>query len=210
MLILFLISCKDSASVNLDPPVAKKIPKEFIEQGNKRTDDYFWLSNPSDSAVINHLKAENAYTEAMLKHTEKTQKTIYDELVARIDQKYESLPVKENGYWYYIRYEEGNQYPLHCRKKENLTAPEEIMLNVNDLAAGKQIYLVRDKSVSPDNNWIAYAADTSGDRRSTIYIKNINTGQYAADKISNTASLAWANDNKTFYYILNDHTVRPL
>jgi len=208
VLILFVTSCKDAAPSGLTPPVAKKIPKEINEQGNKRIDNYAWLSNSSDTTVINHLKAENAYTESMLKHTEKTQKTIYDELVARIDQKYESLPVKDNGYWYYIRYEEGKQYPLHCRKKDNLAAPEEIMINVNELAAGKQIYLVRGKSISRDNNWIAYAADTSGDRRSTIYVKNINTGQYLPDKISNTSDLAWANDNKTLYYTLNDHTVR--
>jgi oligopeptidase B len=207
-LILLVVSCKDEAPANLLPPVAKKIPKEFNEQGNRRTDNYFWLSNSSDSTVINHLKDENAYTVGMLKHTEKTQKAIYDELVSRIDQKYESLPVKANGYWYYIRYEEGKQYPLHCRKKDKLDAPEEIMINVNELATGKQIYLVRGKSISRDNNWIAYAADTSGDRRSTIYIKNINTGQYAPDKISNTSGLAWANDNKTLYYTLNDHTVR--
>jgi oligopeptidase B len=207
-LILIVSSCKDDSPANLQAPVAKKTPKEFNEQGNKRTDNYFWLSDPSDSTVINHLKAENAFTESMLKHTEKTQKAIYDELVARIDQKYESLPVKNNGYWYYIRYEEGKQYPLHCRKKDNLGAPEEIMINVNELAAGKQIFLVRTKSVSRDNNWIAYAADTSGDRRSTIYIKNINTGEFAPDKISNTSDLAWMNDNKTLYYTLNDHTVR--
>jgi oligopeptidase B len=207
-LIFFVSSCKEVAPAGLTPPVATKIPKEFNEQGNKRIDNYAWLSNSSDSTVINHLKAENAYTESMLKHTDKTQKTIYDELVARIDQKYESLPVKDNGYWYYIRYEEGKQYPLHCRKKDNLAAPEEIMINVNELATGKQIYLVRGKSISRDNNWIAYAADTSGDRKSTIYIKNINTGQYATDKISNTSDLAWANDNKTLYYTLNDHTVR--
>ena len=208
LFILFLWSCKNAALTGLTPPVAKKIPKEFNEQGNKRLDNYAWLSNSSDTTVINHLKAENAYTESMLKHTAKTQKTIYDELVARIDQQYASLPVKDNGYWYYIRYEEGKQYPLHCRKKDNLAAPEEIMINVNELATGKQIYLVRGKSISRDNNWIAYAADTSGDRRSTIYIKNINTGQYAPDKIPNTSGLAWANDNKTLYYTLNDHTVR--
>ncbi len=207
-LAFFVFSCNDTAPGAVKPPVAKKNPKVFNEQGNQRSDDYFWLSNSSDSTVINHLNAENAYTESMLKHTEKTQKAIYDELVARIDQQYASLPVKENGYWYYIRYEEGKQYPLHCRKKDNLNAPEEILLNVNELASGKQIFLVREKAVSRDNNWIAYAADTSGDRRSTIHIKNINTGQYAADKLSNTSDLAWANDNKTIYYTLNDHTVR--
>src|ERR1700749_4833049 len=85
-------------------PATKKIPKTFTEHGNTRTDDYFWLSNPKDSAVIDHLKEENAYTAAYMKHTEDLQKKIYDELVARIDQKASSLPYKRNGYWYYTRF----------------------------------------------------------------------------------------------------------
>jgi oligopeptidase B len=209
LLIVLFISCKTKGpGAGLEAPLAKKVPKIFTEHGNTRTDDYFWLNNASDSNVINHLNLENAYVEGMMKHTEKIQKTIFDELIARIDQKYESLPIKQNGYWYYIRYEEGNQYPLHCRRKENMNAPEEMMLNINELAKGKQIYLIRGKEISRDNNWIAYLADTSGDRRSTIYFKNLNTGQYSNETISNTSSLGWANDNKTFYYTINDYTVR--
>ena len=106
------------------PPATKKVPKIFTEHANTRTDDYFWLSDPKDSAVINHLKEENAYTEAYLKHTEDLQKKIYDELVARIDQKASTLPYKRNGYWYYTRFEEGKQYPFYCRKKDDLSSSE--------------------------------------------------------------------------------------
>src|SRR5678816_3027014 len=125
------------------PPATKKVPKIFTEHANTRTDDYFWLSDPKDSAVINHLKEENAYTEAYMKHTEDLQKTIYDELVARIDQKASTLPYKRNGNWYYTRYEEGKQYPFYCRKKNDLNSTEEIFIDVPALSAGHQIFFVR-------------------------------------------------------------------
>ena len=104
LVFLFLMGCSQPEQVK-----TKKLPKEFVEFGNKRVDDYFWLNNPGDSAVIQHLREENAYTEAMLKHTNDLQRKIYNELVGRIEQKFESLPVKKNGYWYYVRYEEGKQ-----------------------------------------------------------------------------------------------------
>jgi oligopeptidase B len=192
-----------------EPPITKKVPKEFVEYGSKRTDDYYWLNNPADSAVIQHLRAENAYTEAMLKHTEHLQKTIYDELVARIEQKYESLPTRQNGYWYNIRYEEGKQYPLYCRRKGDLTANEEVFLNVPQMAAGHQIFMIRGYSVSPNNSWLAYGIDTSGDRRCILTIKNITSGTLSREVIPNTSgNYEWGNDNRTLFYVLNDHTVR--
>ena len=99
------------------PPATKKEPKVFHEHGGERTDNYFWLSNPSDSTVINHLKAENDYVDAYMKGSESLQKKIYDELVSRIPQKDQSLPTKRNGYWYYSRFEEGKQYPVILRNK---------------------------------------------------------------------------------------------
>ena len=115
-------------TIDLKPPATKKIPKTFTEHGTTRTDDYFWLSDPKDSAVIDHLKEENTYTMAYMKHTEDLQKKIYDELVARIDQKASSLPTKRNEYWYYTRYEEGKQYPFYCRKKKDLASPEQVFM----------------------------------------------------------------------------------
>jgi oligopeptidase B len=208
-LILLASACNSKGpDQNVKPPVAKKVARTFTEHGNTRTDDYYWLSNPQDSAVIDHLKAENAYEAAMMKHTEKLQKNIYDELVNRIDQKYESLPVMKNGYWYYSRFQEGKQYAMFCRKKTNMDAKEEVMLDVPALAEGKQIFLVRGRDVSEDNNWLAYLVDTTGNRRCRIYFKNLNTGAFSSKTIPNTAAAVWANDNKTVYYTLNDHTVR--
>lgn len=209
--IIFAFACKEKETLtNIQPPLARKEAKVFTEQGKQRIDNYDWLRNPQDTAVIAHLKAENAYVEAMMKHTEETQKKLYDEMVERIEQRYESLPTKQNGYWYYVRYDEKSQYPLYCRKKGVTSAPEEIMMDINKLAEGHQIYLVRGRSVSRDNNWVAFAEDTTGNRRSTTYFKNLNTGTVSKEIIPNTSgSYAWSNDNKTFYYIVNDQTVRP-
>ena len=208
---VFLVSCNNASidTTNLKAPETQKISKVFNEHGGTRSDDYFWLSNPDDSSVINHLKEENAYVEAYLKHTEKLQTKIYDELIERIEQKYESLPAKQNAYWYYTRFEEGKQYPIHCRKKESLSAAEEILLDVNELSKGHKIFLVRGRAVSKDNNWVAYGTDTTGGRKSTLRFLNLSNRQLSPETISNTSgSYAWANDNKTFYYTLNDHTVR--
>ena len=209
--IIFAFACKEKGTLtNIQPPQARKEAKVFTEQGKQRVDNYDWLRNPQDTAVIAHLKAENAYVDVMMKHTEDIQKKLYDEMVERIEQRYESLPTKQNGYWYYVRYDEKSQYPLYCRKKGVTSAPEEIMMDINKLAAGHQIYLVRGRSVSRDNNWVAFAEDTTGNRRSTTYFKNLNTGTVSKEIIPNTSgSYAWSNDHKTFYYIVNDQTVRP-
>ena len=159
------------------PPATKKVPRVFTEHGNTRTDDYFWLSDPKDSAVVDHLKEENAYTVAYMKQTEDLQKKIYDELVARIDQQASTLPYKRNGYWYYTRYEEGKQYPFYCRKKNDLNSAEEVFLDVPALSAGHQIFFVRGWSVARNNNLIATGVDTTGGRRSTLTIKDLTTGK---------------------------------
>ena len=187
----------------------KKITKEFHEQGHTRVDDYSWLNNPKDSAVIVHLQKENAYVEAMMQHTEGLQKKIYDELVARIDQKYVSLPRKQNGYWYYTRYDEGEQYPLYCRKQGSSGAREEVFLDLPAMARGHQIYMLRGYEVSRNNRWLAYGIDTTGDRRSTLFVKDLSSSHMSPDVITNTSgNYAWAMDGKTLYYVVNDHTVR--
>ncbi len=192
-----------------EPVKAKKSPKTFVEFGHTRVDDYYWMNNPGDSTVIGHLQMENAYTAAMLKHTEHLQKTLYDEMAARIEQHYESLPVKENGYWLYTRYEEGKQYPVYCRKRDSLTAPEEVYLDVPAMARGHQIFIIRGYAFSPDNRWLAYGVDTTGDRRCVLYIKNTADGHLAPEVLTNTSGdYVWANDNATLLYVLNDPTVR--
>jgi oligopeptidase B len=204
LILLLLAGCAQHRPVQ-----TKKAPREFVEFGHKRVDDYFWLNNSNDSAVINHLRVENAYTDAMLKHNESLQATIYDEMVARVEQKYESLPFRLNGYWYYVRYEEGKQYPLYCRKKGGLTAPEEVMLDVPRMAAGHQIFMVRGYAVDRGNRAIAYGVDTTGDRRCVLHIRDLSTSNESPEIIPNTSgNYEWTNDNASLYYVLNDHTVR--
>lgn len=206
--VIAFVSLNISAQ-KVSPPAAKKSSKVFNEHGNKRSDDYFWMNNPSDSNVINHLKAENVYVEGYMQHTKDLQKKIYDELISRIPGRDESLPTKRNGYWYYTRFEEGKQYPYYVRKKGTQSAKEEIVLDLPAMAKGHQIYLLRGYNVRPNSNYLAYAIDTLGNRLSTIYFRNIETGKDDAEKISNTSgNTVWANDNKTLYYVLNDHTVR--
>lgn len=214
LLAVSLYACKqdnagDAESPATNYPQAKKVTHTFEEHGTTREDPYFWLSDKEDAEVVEFLEAENKYTEQNLEHTKALQEDLYDELVARIEQKYESLPTKENGYWYYTRYEEGNEYPFYCRKKETMEADEEIILNVNEMAEGHQIYRLFRYFISPDNQKIAFLVDTSGDRRNTLYFKDLTTGDLLPDQVSNCSySGGWSSDNQYFFYTLNDKTVR--
>jgi oligopeptidase B len=212
---LFLSCMQDKPKVtvekaNLQPPTAAKIVKEFSEYGTKRLDEYFWLSNPNDSNVIKQLNAENAYVTGMMRHTEGLQKKLYDEMVARVEQKAQSVPVRKNGYWYYSRYEEGKEYPLICRKKDNWTTAENVILNVPDMAKGYKLFRLFEFEASPDNTILAYCVDTTGDRRNTLYFKNLASGAILKDRITNVATngLAWSKDGRYIYYLVNDNTVR--
>ncbi len=198
-------------------PIAAKQPFEIVsKQGDVRTDNYYWmkLSDDQKSAkvkdeqttqVIDYLEAENEYLNSRLKHTEEFQEKLYNEIIGRIKQTDESVPYKNNGYWYYTRYEEGQEYPIYCRKKDTLNAPEEILLNVNEMAVGKSYYSITGLRVSEDNNLLAYAEDSVSRRRYTIYVKDLTTGKLVEEPIPNTEGyVTWANDNKTYFYTKKD------
>jgi oligopeptidase B len=204
-----LLQCQHVFAQTVSAPASKKGPKVFTEHGRQRTDDYYWMNDPKDPEVIKHLNQENVYVENYMMHTDDLQKKIYNELIARIPGRDVSLPTKRNDYWYFTRFEEGKQYPYYLRKKGNLSAKEELVLDVPAMARGHQIYLLRGYNISTNNTYLAYSIDTLGDRRSTIYFRNMGTGKDDAEIISNTSgNSVWANDNKTLYYVLNDHTVR--
>src|SRR5690606_15157497 len=139
------------------------------------------------------------------------QEKLYDEMVGRIKQDDASVPYLENGYWYYTRYEAQQEYPLYCRKKGTLDAPEEILLDVNKLAEGHAYFHVRHISISEDNNLMTYSADTVSRRRYTLYVKDLRSGQLIDHAVPNTEGYAvWANDNRTFFYTKKDPlTLRP-
>lgn len=191
------------------PPLAKKIKKELTIHGHTRIDNYYWLKERENSAVIEYLTAENEYLKEVMKHTEGLQEKLYNEIIGRIKQTDMSVPYKDNSYYYYSRYEEKKEYPIYCRKKGSLEAKEEILLNVNDMAKGYKYYQVSRLSVSEDNNLIAYGVDTVSRRKYTIYFKDLRTDKILDDKIPNTTGgAAWANDNKTVFYTLKDDTLR--
>lgn len=196
-----LFSCKTVP----EPPLAKIIPQELTIHGDTRVDYYYWLNNPDDQEVISYLEAENAYTSAMLKHTEDFQEALYNEIVGRIKQDDQSVPTLNNGYYYYSRYEEGKEFPIYCRKKDNPDSAEEIMLDVNQMAEGYGYYSVSGLSVSPDNVYLAFGVDTVSRRKYTLHFKNLETGEIMPQSIPLTNGYAvWANDSRTVFYTSKD------
>lgn len=218
--IALLASCnqqeKTEMKIDTIAPIAKKEAKELSIHGDTRIDNYFWMrlsdaQKEADSAdaqtqdVLDYLNAENAYTKEKMAHTETFQKNLFEEMKGRIKEDDESVPYKKNGYFYITRYEKGGEYPIHSRKKETLEASEEILLNVNDLAKRHEYYATGGLSVSPNNKILAFGEDTVSRRQYTLRFKNLETGEYLEDRIANTTGgVAWANDNKTFFYTKKD------
>src|SRR5579871_4274652 len=144
------------------PPVAKKEPKVTEINGTKLVDNYFWLRDKKNPEVAAYLEAENAYTDAVMKPTEALQKKLYTEMLSRIKETDVDVPYKEGDYFYYTRTEAGKQYGIRCRKKGSLDAPEQIVLDVNELAKGQAFMSLGDFDVSDDGNWLAYTTDNTG------------------------------------------------
>jgi len=187
------------------PPVAKIIPKKLEKFGNVRIDNYFWLNDRKNPEVIDYLNKENAYYEKMTAHTKVFQKELYEEMKARIKEDDESVPYLYNGYYYITRFETGKDYPIYSRKKESLSAKEEIMFDCNVLAKGHSYFQLGGLSISPDNTYATYAIDTIGRRIYSIKVKNLKTNEILGDKIENTSGEStWANDNKTIFYTHQD------
>ena len=197
---------------NSIPPNATKKTHEMTIHGDTRVDDYYWmrLTDEQKSAkdkdsqtqeVLDYINAENAYTQKRLKHTEKFQNDLFDEIVGRIKKDDESVPYLDNGYYYYTRYEKGKEYAIHCRKKGSLDGDEEVIMDENELAEGFDYFAIGSMSVSPDNQWLAFGVDTLSRRFYEINFKNLNTGDILQQTIENTTGgVAWANDNETVFY----------
>ncbi len=189
----------------MNPPDVEKNPKELTIHGDTRIDNYYWLNERDNPGVIKYLEAENAYTREVMKDTKELQEELYNEIVGRIKQEDQSVPYPDNGYYYYTRYEKGKEYPIYCRKKGNLNAEEEILLNVNELAEGKKYCHVIGINISPDNRLMSYGIDTIGRRKYIIYFKNLETGKIFDTPLqTTTGTVAWARDNKTVFYTRKD------
>ncbi len=193
----------------LKPPVAKKNPKTNTLHGETWVDEYYWLREKTNPEVIAYLEAENAYADKVMADTAEFQQALYKEMLGRIKQTDLSVPYKQGDYFYYSRTEEGKQYPILCRKRKSLDAPEEVMLDMNELARGHKFLGIGASSVSPDGNLLAYSTDTTGFRDYTLYIKDLKTGRLLSDRAERVTSVAWANDNKTLFYVTTDPAKRP-
>src|SRR5258705_1486229 len=220
--ILIIISCNNSKTLNKETfkwpegvvaPVAEIKPKELVAHGDTRIDNYYWMNDyfkkgPDSTKAVDYLKAENAYQDTMMASTKKFREDLYDELKGRIKEKDESVPYKDNGYWYYTRVEEGKNYAVYCRKKETLDAPEEIIHNANQVGEGKPYYSVAGLEVSDNNEMLGIGEDEVSRRLYNLRFKNLKTGDYSPETIHNTegGSYAWAADNKTVFYIIKDLT----
>ena len=208
----FISGCakKEKLVENVTPPKAEKITKELTLHEDTRIDKYYWLNEKENPKVIEYLEAENAYREAVMEPTKELEENLYKEITGRIKQDDMSVPYLDNGYYYYWRYEEGKEYPIHARKKETLEADEEIMLNVPEMAKGYNYYQVSGRNISEDNKILAFGVDTVSRRKYDIYFQDLRSGELLSDVLHNTSGYAiWANDNKTVFYTIKDSTLRP-
>jgi oligopeptidase B len=188
-------------------PRATRMPHRLEQHGHARIDEYYWLRDRDNPKVIRYLEAENAYTEAVMAHAADLQERLFEEIRGRIQETDMSVPYRLRDYYYYTRHEEGLEYPIYARKHGSLDAPEQIMLDANELAEGHSFFALMELEVSEDQDLLAFATDTVGRRVATIYFKNLRTGQLLPEVIPNvTGNLAWAADNRTLFYARQDPT----
>jgi oligopeptidase B len=200
MAAISLMACSSDDSAP-SAPVAAKRPVTLEQHGDSRVDNYFWLRERDNPEVIAYLDAENAHTDRALAPFSGLHDVLYDEMKARIKQDDESAPYRLGDYYYYARYEAGNEYPIYARKKGSLDAPEQIMLDVNQLAGDADYFSVRGFTVSPDGKTAVYGVDTAGRRFYDLYFMDLESGDLLSDVIEDTtANVAWANNNQTLLY----------
>ena len=191
------------------PPEARRVAKVDVVHGEKRQDDYFWLRRKDDPQVRAHLDAENTYADAVMKPTEPLQGELYSEILGRIKESDLTVPFRKGDYFYYSRTEKGKQYPIYCRRKGSVEAPESILLDANELARGEKFFALGDVETSDDGNLLAYSTDVTGFREYTLFVKDLRTGAIAPERVPRVSSVAWAADNKTLFYVVDDKAKRP-
>jgi oligopeptidase B len=192
----------DSPAVR--PPLAKKVPKTTEVNGVTLVDNYGWMREKSNPEVKAYLEAENAYTDAVMKPTEGLQKKLYGEMLRRIKETDVEVPYRDGDYLYYSRTETGKQYPIFCRKKVGEEAAEQVLLDQNEMAKGQAFMSIGDFAVSEDGNLLVYTTDNTGFRQYTLAAKDLRTGKVLVDHAERVDAVAWANDNKTIFYSVED------
>ena len=202
-----------TTTTELAPPVAPIRRTETSVHGHTLVDNYAWLRERENAEVLAYLGAENAYCDAVLEPTKALQKTLYDEMLSHIKETDVSVPFHDGGYWYYSRTEQGSQYPIYCRKKVSAidpehfpgdAAPEEVILDINELAKNESYMAVSSMSISDDDNLLAYSIDNKGFRQYTLQVKDLRTGELLPERIERVGSVVWAADNRTIFYTVED------
>jgi len=197
------------SAADATPPTAPKVPHMQTLHGETLKDDYYWLREKDNPKVRAFLEAENAYTDAFMKPTEPLQKALYEEMLSRIKETDLSVPYRDGGWYYYSRTEKGKQYPIFCRRKGSLEAPEEVYLDVNALAVGERFMSIGEREVSDDGNLLAYTTDNTGFRDFTLHVKDLSTGKTLPETVARVTTAAWAADNRTLFYTTTDPAKRP-
>ena len=202
------LTSEPSRSAEPQPPIARREPVEHVLHGDRRIDHYAWLREKENPEVIAYLKAENAYTDAVLRDTESFQEKLYQEMLGRILQTDLSVAYRLRGYLYFTRTEEGKQYPLHYRRRDADDSPEELLLDLNALAEGHSFLGLGAFAVSDDNHLLAYSLDTTGFRQYMLQIKDLRTRETLPTRIERVTSAAWAADDRSLYYTVEDETTK--
>jgi oligopeptidase B len=192
------------------PPAAKRVPRLDLVHGEQRVDDYFWLRDREDPDVKAYLDAENAYTAAVMQPTVALQQRLYEEMLGRIQETDMGVPWRKDGFLYYSRTEQGRQYPIYCRKQGSLDAPEQVVLDLNALAEGHSFLSIGAFAISDDTHLLAYSTDVTGYRQFTLQVKDLRSGERLPLSVERVTSMAWARDNRTLFYVVEDErTKRP-
>ena len=186
------------------PPTAKRVERREVRHGATVIDHYYWLREKTNPDVVAYLEAENAYTEALTKELKPFENALYKEMLGRIKQTDLSVPVRRGPYFYYSRTVEGQQYAIQCRRKGSMDAPEEILLDLNELAKGHKFLGLGAFNVSDDHNLLAYTTDTTGYRQYRLHVKDLRTGATLPDSAERVTSLQWAADNRTIFLTTED------
>jgi len=215
ILLLLLCGCATSPKLSTDPPrspmhppVAATKPHSVTLYGDTRVDEYFWLREKGRTEVTAYLEGENAYAEAQMAPIGELQKTLYDEIVGRIQETDQSAPYRKGNFEYYHRTEEGKQYRTYCRRQPGNRDSEQILVDMNALAEGRPFLGLGVYEVSPDGRYLAFSLDETGFRDYTLQIKDLRSGELLAERMEKVKSLAWASDSRTFFYTVDDETKR--
>ena len=200
LMIILLQSC-DMKKNEIIEPRAEKINKIMTMHNHERIDEFYWLNERGNPKVIDYLNSENDYRNSYMEYYKGLENELFEEIKSRIKEDDSSVPYLDNGYYYYTRFEKGKQYPIYCRKKDDLKNHEEILIDVNKMSQGHEYFRIGGIDISPNNKIMAYSVDTISRRLYTVHFKNLETGEKNTHTISNTSGgVSWANDNMTLFY----------